>query len=138
MVTLSSASGQFTDTAEEVFDDYGDHLVVKSPITMFNPRCHVMSPCLINLHQCFHDKVVSALEKRKTETNYQEGKVLIHNCLHCFQICFQILDCYIHSLRRHAVVSACGFFAVIFRRFLSKKSLWILRGNISKISFQKN
>ena len=71
MVTLSSACGQFTDTAEEVFDDYGDHLVVKSPITMFNPRCHV------NLHQCFHDKVVSALEKRKTETNYQEGKVLI-------------------------------------------------------------
>ena len=41
--------------------------------------------------------------------------------LHCFQICFQILDCYIHSLRRHAVVSACGFFAVTFRRFLSKK-----------------
>ena len=93
----------------------GTYQFVKSPITMFNPRCHV------NLHQCFHDKVVSALEKRKTETNYQEGKVLIHNCLHCFQICFQILDCYIHSLRRHAVVSACGFFAVIFRRFLSKK-----------------
>ena len=46
----------------------------------------VMSPCLINLHQCFHDKVVSALEKRKTETNYQEGKVLIHNCLHSFHL----------------------------------------------------
>ena len=38
------------------------------------------------------------------------------------QIYFQLLDCYINSLRRHAVLSASGFFTVIFQKTVLKTS----------------
>ena len=56
MVTLSSACGQFTETAEEVFIIF---------VTFW-----------ICYQKSLFDKVVSVLEKKKMQTDDQERKVL--------------------------------------------------------------